>query len=59
MDSPIDTADPVAPAPAEPPADVAALLTGAAERAREAITEFSGETAGDYLGVAIEDEAAT
>lgn len=58
MDSPIDTAEPAAAAPAAPPADVAALLDGAADLARQAIIEFSGETVGAYLGVAIEDEAS-
>jgi hypothetical protein len=61
MDSPIDTADPAAAAGAEPSAPdehVAALLTGAADLAREAIIEFSGETVGPYLGVAIENDAA-
>jgi hypothetical protein len=51
MDSQIDTA-------AEPSADVAAVLEAAAELAREAIIEFSGDTVGAYLGVAIEDESA-
>ena len=58
MDSPTDTVDPAAAAPAEPSADVAALLNGAADSARQAIVEFSGETVGDYLGVAIDDEAS-
>ncbi len=58
MDSQIDTADPAAAGPAEPPADVAALLNGAADPARRAIVEFSGETVGAYLGVVIEDEAS-
>jgi hypothetical protein len=54
MDSLIDNAEPGA----LPPADVAALLTGSADLARQAIVEFSGETVGEYLGVAIEDEAS-
>jgi hypothetical protein len=61
MDSPIDTADPTGLASAESPAPdehVAALLEGAAELARQAIIEFSGDTVGAYLGVAIEDAAA-
>jgi hypothetical protein len=61
MDSPIDTADPAAaasPAPSAPDEHVAALLTGAADVARQAIVEFSGETVGAYLGVAVEDDAA-
>lgn len=58
MDSPIDTAEPLAAAPTAPTAEVAALLTGAADLARQAIVEFSGETVGAYLGVAIEDEAS-
>jgi hypothetical protein len=61
MDSPIDIADPTGLAGAEPPAPdehVAALLEGAAELSREAVVEFSGDTVGAYLGVAIEDDAA-
>ena len=61
MDSPIDTADPAAAVSPEPPVPdehVAALLTGAADLARQAVIEFSGDTVGDYLGVAIEDDAA-
>jgi hypothetical protein len=61
MDSPIDTADPAAATGTEPTAPdehVAARLNGAADLAREAIIEFSGETVGPYLGVAIEDDAA-
>ena len=34
------------------------MLTGAADRARAAIVEFSGETVGDYLGVTFDDAAA-
>ena len=48
MDSLIDTENRP---PAEPPADVAALLNGAVEQARAAVVEFSGDTVGDYLGV--------
>jgi len=57
MDTQIDTAEPSAPA-TEPSAAVAALLSGAADLARQAVVEFSGDTVGDYLGVAFEDEAA-
>jgi len=57
MDTQIDTAEPTAPA-AKPSDAVAALLSGAADDARQAVVEFSGDTAGDYLGVAFEDEAA-
>jgi Protein of unknown function (DUF3027) len=35
---------------------VAAVLAGAVEQARAAIVEFSGETVGEYLGVAYEDD---
>lgn len=55
MDSLIDTEDRP---PAEPPADVAALLAGAVEQARAAVVEFSGDTVGDYLGVSFDDESA-
>ncbi len=61
MDSPIDTADPAAaadPEPRAPDEHVAALLSGAADLARGAIVEFSGDTVGAYLGVTIEDAAA-
>ena len=59
MDSSIDIADPTAAGPAaQPAADVVAVLEAAAETARRAIVEFSGETVGDYLGVTVEDEAA-
>lgn len=59
MDSPIDVADPAAEAPpARPSAEVAAVLEGAADQARQAVVEFSGDTVGAYLGVSIEDEAA-
>jgi hypothetical protein len=34
------------------------VLAGAVEQARAAIVEFSGETVGDYLGVAFDDENA-
>jgi hypothetical protein len=57
MDTQIDTAEPTAPA-AKPSDAVAALLSGAADDARQAVVEFSGDTVGDYLGVAFEDEAA-
>jgi len=59
MDSQVDTVEPVAPTPpTEPSAAVAALLGAAADQARQAVVEFSGDTAGDYLGVAFENEAA-
>jgi hypothetical protein len=63
MDSTIDVAehpaDPAAAAtPAQPSAEVAAVLEGAADVARLAVVEFSGETVGAYLGVTVEDEAA-
>ena len=35
-----------------------ALLAGAAEEARAAVVEFSGDTVGDYLGVSLEDPSA-
>jgi hypothetical protein len=56
MDSQIDTVEP--PASTEPSAAVAALLGAASDQARQAVIEFSGDTVGDYLGVAFEDEAA-
>ncbi len=49
---------PVAAATAEPSEAVAAVLTGATELARQAIVEFSGDTVGEYLGVAFEDDTA-
>jgi hypothetical protein len=59
MDSQIDAAESAAPVqPAEPTAAVAAVLDGAVDLARRAIVEFSGETVGEYLGVAYEDETA-
>lgn len=62
MDTPLDTAEPLAVAtpatPATPPDEIAAILNGAMEQARQAIVEFSGETVGTYLGVSFEDEAA-
>jgi len=59
MDSLIDTDDSAAAAtPAEPSEDVAALLAGAVERAREAIIEYSGESVGAYLGLSVEDASA-
>ena len=59
MNSQIDSAESAAPArPAEPSAPVAAVLNGAVEQARQAIVEFSGETVGEYLGVAYEDDTA-
>lgn len=46
---------------AEWPAELAAVLTGAAEAAKAAVEEFSGaDVVGDYLGVSYEDpDAAT
>ena len=42
-----------------PPAPVAALLTGAAEQARAAVAEYSGDdSVGGYLGVILDDESA-
>ena len=59
MDSLIEFADSTAPAaPAEPSEDTVAILTGAAEQARQAIIEFSGDTVGAYLGLSLEDDAA-
>ena len=59
MDSQIDSAESTAPArPAEPSEAVAAVLDGAVEQARQAIIEFSGDTVGEYLGVAYEDDTA-
>ena len=59
MDSQIDSAESTAPArPAEPSEAVAAVLNGAVEQARQAIIEFSGDTVGEYLGVAYEDDTA-
>lgn len=47
------------PVAAEMPPDLAELLNGAADQARAAIVEFSGEgTVGEYLGVGFEDPAA-
>ena len=56
MDSLIDTSEPEA--ATRPSAAVAAVLEGAAEQARQAIVDGSGDTVGAYLGVTIEDEAA-
>ena len=59
MNSQIDSAESAAPArPAEPSEAVAAVLNGAVEQARQAIIEFSGDTVGEYLGVAYEDDTA-
>jgi hypothetical protein len=59
MNSQIDSAESTAPArPAEPSEAVAAVLNGAVEQARQAIIEFSGDTVGEYLGVAYEDDTA-
>lgn len=59
MDSQIDAGESTAPVrPAEPSAAVAAVLDGAVEQARQAVIEFSGDTVGEYLGVAYEDDTA-
>ncbi len=59
MDTLLETADPAAQAPpAEPSDEVAAILTGAVEQARQAIVEFSGDSVGDYLGMSVEDAFA-
>ena len=59
MDSQIDSAESTAPeVPAEPSQEVAAILNAAVEQARQAVLEFSGDTVGDYLGVAYEDDTA-
>ena len=49
--------DPAAPAEQpQPPADLAAVLKGAADQARAVLVEFSGEdTVGEYLGAGFED----
>lgn len=39
-------------------AALAELLLGAAEQARDAVTEHSGDTVGDYLGAELEDQTA-
>ncbi|BBZ08981.1 hypothetical protein MDOR_31500 [Mycolicibacterium doricum] len=52
MDSLTGTAADVA----QPPADLEAVLMGAAEQARAALVEFSGpDTIGEYLGASLED----
>jgi hypothetical protein len=52
-------AEPAAPTVAEWPDELAAVLTGAADRARAAVEEFAGvEAVGDYLGVGYEDPNA-
>jgi Protein of unknown function (DUF3027) len=53
-----DAATPVAAPVAERSADLEAVLREAVGIARTAIVEFSGDTVGDYLGVAFEDVAA-
>jgi hypothetical protein len=56
MDSLTGSAEHTADAtPADRPEGLAAVLTGAVEQARTAITEFSGDTVGEYLGVTYED----
>lgn len=65
MDTPTETESTVVSAP-EPTAeaapsapDVTALLTAAAEQARAAIVEFSGDgVVGEYLGATVDDSAA-
>ena len=46
------------PPTAEPSQEIAALLAGAVDQARQAVAEFSGDAVGEYLGVGFEDEAA-
>jgi hypothetical protein len=59
MDSLIDAAESEVAAPvAEPSAEVAAILAAAADLARQAIIEYSGETVGAYLGMSADDDAA-
>jgi len=59
MDSLIETDESAAPAiPAEPSEEVAAILAGSVDQARQAIIQFSGETVGAYLGLSFEDDAA-
>ncbi len=51
--------EPAATTVAEGPDELAAVLTGAADRARAAVEEFAGaEAVGDYLGVGYEDPNA-
>ena len=54
MNSPIETVE----RPDHPCEVVAAVLTAAAEQARAAVVEFSGDTVGEYLGCSIEDDSA-
>ena len=42
----------------EPSADLEAVLTGAVDLARAAITEHSGDTVGEYLGATFDDSTA-
>ena len=59
MDSLIETPEsPAAATPAEPSEEVAAILAGAVDQARQAIIEFSGDTVGAYLGLSLEDDSA-
>ena len=58
MNSVMDTVEQSRPEPAEPTAAVAAVLSGEAEQARQAVVEYSGDAVGDYLGVGFEDEAS-
>ncbi len=46
------------PPTAEPSQEIAALLAGAVDQARQAVVEFSGDAVGEYLGVGFEDDAA-
>ena len=58
MNSVMDTVEQPRPEPTEPTAAVAAVLSGAAEQARRAVVEYSGDTVGVYLGVGFEDDAS-
>ncbi len=54
----MDTSTDTMQRPAQPSDAVAAVLTDAAEQARQAVVEFSGDTVGEYLGVSFDDDAA-
>lgn len=55
----MDTVTPTAETWAAPPTEeLSAVLTAAADAARAAVVEFSGETVGEYLGVTFEDASA-
>jgi len=59
MDSSIDSVQSRAPQqPAASSDALVAVLRGAVDSARRAITEFGGDTVGEYLGVSFEDESA-